>query len=173
MPPKHKVGSSNLPGRAIPPFLTLSKSLICRSLPFTADVAFFECACVPLLILCVRCAVPLTAVFAARAGWSAAGLIQMRLRLACRCRALAGFLSCGLWMHGGTSSRRFYSRRPALAINSRVSRQPSCDRFHFFGYPVIGPIGLKEDVPEMLDAYRTILPSCVGKSLASQETSRL
>jgi hypothetical protein len=110
------------------------EELLCRSLPLAADVAFFECAGVPLVILGVRCAIPLTAVFAARARWSAAGLIQMRLRLACRRRALAGFLSRGLWMHGAPHGA------DSTLVGQRWRQTPSCDR-----YPVIPPSALKGD----------------------------
>ena len=87
-----------------------------RSLPLAADVAFSEHARMEVFIRCVCCAIPETAVVAAHDSWRAAGMvIRMRMRHARRRRAVAAFLRRGLWMHGGTSWRRLYSRKPALA----------------------------------------------------------
>ena len=80
------------------------------SLAFATDVAFFEYAGVPFVILCVRRAIPLTTFFTASNRWSVARLIQMRLRLAGWRRSVVAFLFRRLWMHGGTSCRGFYSR---------------------------------------------------------------
>jgi len=45
----------------------------------------------------------------------------MRLSLASWRRIFAAFLFRGLWMHGNTSSRRFYSANPSTVDNSRNS----------------------------------------------------
>ena len=90
--------------------------VVCRSLSLAAKVAFSEYARVQVLIRRVRCAIPMTAVVAAGDRWRAAGrVIQVGMRLARRCRALAASLRRGLWMHGGTSWRRLYACSPALA----------------------------------------------------------
>jgi len=84
------------------------RATIRQRLPFAADVAFMEHARVPLVIQCVFRAKPLIAFLAARGHRCDTGPIQMGV--ASPRGLLAAFFSRGLWLHRGTSLRRFYSQ---------------------------------------------------------------